>query len=224
MVTVTSMQRNVRRSPLVSVPSRVALGLVRTALRASTAIPQVWSTDWHRLSAVVNVEKKYETQPGGSEPVTRSNVERHVSCNVTTWGANEAMLCEMALARWDGGTSQSRVPRPNWSQALKSHTRSRTDAADAGTGWTRVRPTASTNRITDARVRRVPLRTSMPSTSVSGSCTKPPRSRRPRGRWTADRSPLGGDPTRRARGHEDHPERRAPERGRAGCRRRGSAD
>src|SRR3954469_17564730 len=61
----------------------------------------------------------------------------------------------MALARCVGGTWQSGKLRPYWSQALKSHTFSRSDAADAAAGCTSPRATASANSTARARIRRV---------------------------------------------------------------------
>src|SRR3954452_18543145 len=84
-----------------------------------------------------------------------SKVDRHISWNVTTSGAKDAMLWLMAVARCEGGTSQSRFPRPYWSQALKSQTRSRSDAADAADGWTSASPTISATRMVGTRVERV---------------------------------------------------------------------
>ena len=81
--TATSTQSSVRCSPLVSTPSLWAWGLLRTVLLASTAMPQVWSTDWHRLSFVVKVEKNCAVQDGLREAAIMSTVERHTSCSVT---------------------------------------------------------------------------------------------------------------------------------------------
>src|SRR3954469_6292844 len=61
----------------------------------------------------------------------------------------------MALARCVGGTWQSGKLRPYWSQALKSHTFSRSDAADAAAGCTSPRAMASANSTARARMRRV---------------------------------------------------------------------
>src|SRR4051794_36962115 len=86
------------------------------------------------------------------------------------------MLRAMALARWVGVTTQSAFPCPNWSQTLRSHTSSRTDAAGGG-GETGGAPPTGARASPRARVSRgslpvtnpirSPLRTSPASSSVT---------------------------------------------------------
>src|SRR3954469_10516922 len=71
------------------------------------------------------------------------------------------MLATIALARWVGVASQAAFPRPNWSQALKSRTRSRRVAADAGGGLHSPPARARTTTIAHARSREVPVPTDM---------------------------------------------------------------
>src|SRR4051812_18528606 len=71
------------------------------------------------------------------------------------------MLCTMALARCVGVASQAAFPRPNWSQALKSRTRSRAVAADAAGGLHRVAARTTAMPITSARIRGMAFTTGM---------------------------------------------------------------
>src|SRR5689334_2663920 len=92
-----------------------------------------------------------------------SYVEWHISCSVTRWASNDVTLDVMALARCVGVTWQSALLRPNWSQALKSHTRKRSEAADAADGW----PTSSTRASATRTAQRFLPRTDIPAPSGS---------------------------------------------------------